>query len=523
MLSEVKVRVTHRALENVAGDVVISVCPSDGARRLPSRLRPHARTRASRLVYWEEDALSWLEARDLKAPRLLVACRAPRRDSVAYLDGGTLGPFEASAAWAHETRALGAALERACHSSGIRRAIIPVDCVEGDICDLVEGMMLRAYRAKGFRPGVPASELKEIHVVCTREDVKEVSEQLHHRLVITRAMNRARALCDLPSNIADPDKLADLLVEWGDEVGLGTRIIDVDEARSMGMNLFCAVSSGGSVDGRIVVLEHDPPTPAGAERLPLLGLVGKGVTHDLGGYNLKTGLALHRLTYDKAGGLAVAGAMAAIAELEVQAHVIAAIPLVENALDRTAIKPGDIVRAMDETSVYIDNTDAEGRLILADCLCWLADFEPDAVIDIATLTGGVSVALGEPFAGVFSNHGGLMRVLYRSGIESDDRVWPLPIHELHERELGHYKAEIRNSNSAHSQGAASIAAAFLRSFVEYPWAHVDMGGKGSWESPREYLGEGATGFGCRLLVEATERIAAGELCLARAPTALEEL
>ena len=116
-----------------------------------------------------------------------------------------------------------------------------------------------------------------------------------------------------------------------------------------------------------------------------------------------------------------------------------------------------------------------------------------------------------------------MRVLYRSGIESDDRVWPLPIHELHERELGHYKAEIRNSNSAHSQGAASIAAAFLRSFVEYPWAHVDMGGKGSWESPREYLGEGATGFGCRLLVEATERIAAGELCLARAPTALEEL
>ena len=523
MLLEVKVRVTHRALEKVTGDVVISVCPSDGDRRLPPILRTHARNRASRLIYWEEDAISWLEARDLKVPRILVACRAPARERDDFLDGGALGPFEASAAWAHETRALGAALERACHSSGIRRAVIPVECVTGDICDLVEGMMLRAYRAKGFRPGVPASELKEIHVICSREQVKQVSERLQHRLVVTRAMNRARALCDLPSNIADPDRLADLLVDWGDEVGLGTRIIDVDEAREMGMNLFCAVSRGGSVDGRIVVLEHDPPGEPGAPRLPLLGLVGKGVTHDLGGYNLKTGLALHRLTYDKAGGLAVAGAMAAIAELDVQAHVIAAIPLVENSLDRAAIKPGDIVSAMDETSVYIDNTDAEGRLILADCLCWLAEFEPDAVIDIATLTGGVSVALGEPFAGVFSNHGGLMRILYRSGIESDDRVWPLPIHELHERELGHYKAEIRNSNSAHSQGAASIAAAFLRSFVTYPWAPIDMGGKGSWESPREYLGEGATGFGCRLIVEATERIAAGGLRGKKSPTALEQL
>ena len=523
MVKEVKVRVTHRALEKVAGDVIISVCPSDGDRRLPRVLREHARKRASRLIYWEEDAISWLETHDMKVPRLLLACRAPTRERTDFLDGGALGPFEASAAWAHETRALGAALERACHTAGIRRAVIPIDCVTGDVCDLVEGMMLRAYRAKGFRPGVPASELQEIHVICGRPEVKEVKERLHHRLVVTRAMNRARALCDLPSNIADPDRLADLLVDWGDEIGLGTRIIDVDEAREMGMNLFCAVSRGGSVDGRIVVLEHDPPRSSGQPRLPLLGLVGKGVTHDLGGYNLKTGRALHRLTYDKAGGLAVAGAMAAIAELEVQAHVIAAIPLVENSLDRAAIKPGDIVRAMDETSVYIDNTDAEGRLILADCLCWLAEFEPDAVIDIATLTGGVSIALGEPFAGVFSNHGGLMRILYRSGIESDDRVWPLPIHELHERELGHYKAEIRNSNSAHSQGAASIAAAFLRSFVTYPWAHIDMGGKGSWESPREYLGEGATGFGCRLIVEAAERIAAGDLRAMRPPTALEEL
>lgn len=503
-----EVKLTHRPLDAVPGDVVVAVCPSDGPRRLPTRLRPHLRERAGRMVYWEEDAISWFDAHDLKASRVMVVCRPPTRDGLEAGEIGTLGEAEARAQRAHETRALGGLLERACHGAGVRRVVIPTDCVAGDVCDLVEGMMLRAYRSRGFRPGVPPSELRSIRIVCGREERARLRARLDRRMTIVRAMNRARSICDLPSNVANPDRLADLLVEWGEEVGLGTRIIDVDEASAMGMNLFCAVSRGGSVDGRIVILEHDPGDRGDR---PLLGLVGKGVTHDLGGYNLKTGASLHRLTYDKAGGLAVAGAMASIAALELPLHVIAAIPLVENAIDRGAVKPGDIVRAMDGTSVYIDNTDAEGRLIIADCLCWLSDFAPDAVIDVATLTGSVSVALGEPFAGVFSNHGPLMRVMYRSGIESDDRVWPLPIHELHERELGHYKAELRNSNSAHSQGAASVAAAFLRSFVDFPWAHVDMGGKGSWEVPREYLGEGATGFGCRLLVEAAERISAGAL------------
>jgi leucyl aminopeptidase len=201
--------------------------------------------------------------------------------------------------------------------------------------------------------------------------------------------------------------------------------------------------------------------------------------------------------------------MLAIARLSLPLRVIAIVPLAENAVDGAAFKPGDILTAMDTTTVFIDNTDAEGRLVLADALCWADHYEPDAVIDLATLTRASASAMGDPYAALFTNSDQLREILVEAGRASDDLLWPMPIHEQHARELDHFKADIRNGGAG--PGGASAAAAFLRYFVDFPWAHIDLAGKASWEFPRDYLGEGATGFGCRLLVEAAERMAATRL------------
>ena len=254
--------------------------------------------------------------------------------------------------------------------------------------------------------------------------------------------------------------------------------------------------------GCLVILEHGEP----AQGRPSLGLLGKGVTHDLGGYDLKRAPLIARMSSDKAGAGAVAGAMRAIAGLQVPLHATAVLPIAENGLDRPAYKPGDILRAMDGTRVFVESTDAEGRLLLADAMCWLEEFGPDLVIDLATLTGAAAVGLGEPYAALYSNDDAVRGLLESAGRASGDLVWPMPIHDLHDRDLGHPRADVRNMAPS-PVGAASVAAAFLRTFARGPWAHIDMAGKAVWDEARDVLGVGATGFGCRLLVQAAERLA----------------
>jgi leucyl aminopeptidase len=272
--------------------------------------------------------------------------------------------------------------------------------------------------------------------------------------------------------------------------------------RSLKMRLVLAVGAGAGVPACVLVLEHNQRR---RKDLPTLVLVGKGLTHDTGGYNLKVTEGLHDLTYDKAGGMAVIGAMHAIARLGVEAHVVGIVGLVENCVDANAYKPGDILEAMDGTTVYVENTDAEGRLVLADCLAYAKRYEPEMVVDVATLTGACSVALGAPFSGLYSNDDRVRDIMLRAGQTSDDLLWPLPIHPEHRELMGHRHAHLRNVGPR--AGGASTAAAFLRHFVDYPWAHLDIAGKASFAEERSYTAPGATGVGCRLLVHAAQALA----------------
>ena len=202
---------------------------------------------------------------------------------------------------------------------------------------------------------------------------------------------------------------------------------------------------------------------------------------------------------------AVIGAMQAIARLELPARVIGVAPLVENCIGAHAYKPGDVLTALDGTTVFVENTDAEGRLVLADCLTWASRSSPDLVIDLATLTAASDTALGPSFAALFTNDDAARGMLMDAGYDTGELLWPMPIHGEHRSALRHHLANMRNMGS--QAGAASIAAAFLHHFTCYPWAHIDMAGRAVSAIEGELMGVGATGFGTRLLVRAAQRFA----------------
>jgi leucyl aminopeptidase len=449
------------------------------------------------------DAQTWFETRGMRAPRALLFSRGAERErpGLGGLNGSRSEP-DIALQERHELRVIGGMIERACHRQDVRRIVLASAVEEFDPMMLIEGMILRGYGSTAWREEKESSAVRKV-VVCVPPDRKvEFDEALQRTLIVTGATNFARELGDLPGNLGTPAAIVEQVKARVEGSGLKVRTISGPAARKLGMGLFSAVDQGAGSRGSILILEHNA---GGAAELPTLGMVGKGLTHDTGGYNIKTGHGVHELTHDKCGATAVIGAMLAIAELGVEAHVIGVCPLTENCVDAKAFKPGDILTAYDGTTVYVENTDAEGRLVLAVALAGLAEREPELMVDIATLTGASHSALGEPFAALFSNDDRARELLLEASRVSDDSVWPLPIHEIHDREIAHHKAELKNLGV--QGGSACSAAAFLRHFVETPWAHLDIAGKAHTEFERAYYGPGATGFGCRLLVAAAERFA----------------
>lgn len=456
------------------------------ARSAPSWITPSA------------GALAWLEPRGGLANRLLLASMGTAEDRA--LDAAACGapaPDDQRTADRHATRVLGAAIERACHGQDVRRVVFAP--VRGcDVADAVEGMMLRGHMTNEFCPDLVGSTVERITVCTGGAKVKRLAEIR----VLADATNDARGLADLPGNVGTPSEMVRRVRKLAKAAGLRARTVGPAAIQSLGMGLVQAVGQGATEPARILVLEH---APRGHARSAPLVLLGKGVTHDTGGYDLKRAATMHELTYDKCGAMGVVGAMLAIARLRVPTRVVAVLPLAENAVDARAYKPGDILRAMDGSMVYVGNTDAEGRLLLADCLTWIRRLKPAAVVDLATLTSGCSTTLGDSMAGLFSNHGGLRDLLLASGRESGDLLWPLPIHPRHVLSLQHARATL--SNVGAGPGQAANAAAFLRHFVQFPWAHIDMAGQAHLPYEDELMGEGATGFGARLLVRAAQRFA----------------
>jgi leucyl aminopeptidase len=521
----VRVTTSDRAPTELAADALIVVfhAPARGRPRPP--LSEYLRGDAGRLIARKPETITWLETQELATPRVLLYCMgnepAAWNPQLEYLGGhaGSLGRDTWSVRHRRAQRNAGAQIERACTALGLRHVVLaawPDDCEPGLV---LEGMLLRAHDPRAW-DGEPHDENSSLRRVTACMPNREHG-RIRELLVCTEATNFARLLGDLPSNFSQPSQLVARVRERFAGLPVEIRTISSVEARAMGMGLFTAVDAGAGERGCMLVLELQPakakpkratgrrrkPEPDDAEDdRPLLALVGKGLVHDTGGYNIKTGHAMHELTHDKCGATAVIGAMLALAQLDLGIRVLAICPLTENCVDAHAYKPGDVLRAYDGTTVYVENTDAEGRLVLADALAWLTQHDPELTIDLATLTASVHTTLGEPFAALYCNEDRARDLLLEAGQVSGELLWPMPIHDTHERDLGHHKADLRNIGS--HAGTPSSAAAFLRYFVSYPWAHVDFAGKAHVEYGRETFGPGASGFGVRLLVELARRFAA---------------
>lgn len=320
-------------------------------------------------------------------------------------------------------------------------------------------------------------------------------------LRIGHSVNQARHWCDLPANYLTPAALAERAKAIADAHDRMTcRIFGKKDIEAMGMGGLMAVSQGSAQDPRFVVLEYIPEK----NNVPTVGLVGKGVTFDSGGLSIKPASRMDEMKDDMAGAAAVIATMLALAHLQPHVHVVACAPITENLPSGTAIKPGDIVYHYNGKTSEIKNTDAEGRLILADALSYICkNYKLDALVNIATLTGSCSAALGPFFAGIMSKHEQWETSLINAGRLSGDRLWALPFVDDYKAAIKSECADVCNIGNESYRAGAITAGFFLSNFVDenVPWAHLDIAGTSFNVPDRSYYRGGATGFGVRLFVE----------------------
>jgi len=367
---------------------------------------------------------------------------------------------------------------------------------------LVTGTILGAYRFDRFKSRDeegPAPAALESLTLLAPEGVAAAAEAAR---VCAEAQNRARDLQSLPSNVATPTHLAERAGEIAAaHDSLTVEVLDREQIAAKGMGGLVAVSQGGPEDPRLIVLRY-----SGGGSGETLGLVGKGVTFDTGGISLKSAPGMQEMKMDMSGAAAVLEAVGAIAELGLALELIAVVPSTENMPSGTAIKPGDIITQYNGKTVEINNTDAEGRLILADALAYAAELGAERIVDIATLTGAVMMALGSTYAGLVSNDDELAAAVEQVGRETGELVWRLPLHPEYKAMTKGAVADLTNSAAKRKAGTI-YAGSFLEEFVgETPWAHVDIAGT-SWDVGRPYTGNDASGFGVRLLTALARELA----------------
>jgi len=307
--------------------------------------------------------------------------------------------------------------------------------------------------------------------------------------------NLARDLSNAPGNDLPPRKLASKAREMSKSYDLKCEILTRKNITKEKMGALLAVSAGSEEPPRFIILEYGEPS----DDYDTIVFVGKGITFDSGGISLKPGSGMEEMKHDMSGAAAVVGAMRAIGEMKPPLHVVGLIPSSENLPDGKALKPGDIITAYSGKTIEIINTDAEGRLVLADALGYADRYKPAAVIDLATLTGACVVALGHAASGMMGNNENLMTRVRSAGDASGERVWPLPLWEEYHDEIKSHIADVKNTGGR--WGGALTAGAFLEKFVDYPWVHLDIAGPAYSEKASDYCPQGATGVGARLLIQ----------------------
>ena len=377
----------------------------------------------------------------------------------------------------------------------------PVSCKPGQVLQaLAEGLLLSAYRFDRYltlkRDELPLP-LETVRILVDRESaVDTAASAIDKAQQICRGVALARDLVNEPGNVKSPEFLADQAQILAEKHNLVCIVLDQEQLVREGFGALLAVAQGSARPPRLIVLEYRGGDP---QDKPLV-LVGKGVVFDSGGISLKPGEKMDEMKMDMAGAAAVFGAMDAVAGLRLPINLVVIVPAVENLPSATAYRPGDIISSLSGQTIEVLNTDAEGRLILADALTYAGRFEPRAIIDLATLTGACVIALGHEASAVFSNRDELARQLIVAGESSGERLWQLPLWESYGKQI---KSDIADVKNIGGRPAGTItAAAFLQKFIpDCAWAHLDIAGT-AWEEKGEACcPKGATGVGVRLLVD----------------------
>jgi leucyl aminopeptidase len=427
--------------------------------------------------------VSWLhKPAGLKAKRLLV------------VGGGKAKSFSAA-----ELRKLAGAAVRALKPRTLRSLafVVPEQIsAEEAVKAVVEGALVGNFDPDTYKSDRKDQAIESLTVVATGNQ-KALQQAVDEGRIIGESQNFTRELVNEPSNRMTPTILAQRAKEMSKEVGLKCEVHGADKIKELKMGAFWGVAQGSDEPPALIVMRYEP---AGAPEKPVLGLIGKGITFDTGGISIKPADGMEKMKYDMAGGAAMIGAMRAIAQLKPKVKVIGIVCATENMPSGKAQKPGDIQTAMSGKTIEIINTDAEGRLVLADGLCYARQLGCTHLIDAATLTGAVVVALGYANAGVFASDDDLYDRFKIAIDKAGEKMWRLPLGDEYLDAMRSSIADLQNTGGR--WGGASTAAAFLKEFAEdTPWIHLDIAGTAWMDDNKPWIAKGPSGIAVRSLIE----------------------
>lgn len=398
-------------------------------------------------------------------------------------------------------RRVAAAASAAAKQTGSETlAVLLPTNIAADAQAILEGTLLSGYKFdKYITTGKDAKKkpLKKVALICAeKSDVKPLQKAADYTKNLCDGVQLTRDLANAPNNEIYPETLAECAVAAGKEAGFAVTVLDKKKIQSLKMGGLLAVNAGSKRPPVFIVMEYNGGK---AGDKPVV-LVGKGVTFDTGGISIKPGEGMSAMKFDMHGSATVIGTMAAVATNKLPLNVVGLVPATDNMPDGAAFVPGDIVTFMNGKTAEIDNTDAEGRLILADALCYADRYKPQAVVDIATLTGACVIALGSVTTGLLGTDDSLKTRLKEAADRTGEYVCELPLYEEYEDQIKSDYADVKNSGG---RPAGTITAAlFLKKFIgDFPWAHLDIAGTGMLSAPTDINPKGGSGVGVRLLTD----------------------
>lgn len=395
--------------------------------------------------------------------------------------------------------------EEAIPSAGVEVAQLEQLGVPAALSAFCEGLLLGAYRFDRYKSGETMDKPTIVHILA-ETDLAAVEGVVNRSCAVIAGANLARTLAHEPPNVINPSTLAQAAQELASDKGLTCTVLGEKELSEMGANAILSVGLGSKSPSQMIILEY----PGKGEKVgtsPVV-VVGKAITFDTGGYSIKTKSGIVGMKYDKCGGAAVLGIMAAVADLKIDSPVVGIVAAAENMISPDAYRPNDIIKTLSGKTVEIISADAEGRMVLCDALTYAQEhFQPRVLVDIATLTGGIVTALGSVRAGLFSNDETLSGALMDSGERSGEKVWPMPLDDEYFELIRGDDSDFKNS-SLKPKAHPVVGGIFLKQFVSdsVPWAHIDIAGVSDVTTELPYAPIGATGFGVRLLVDYLSRL-----------------